>query len=170
MLVELDAEALGAGIDLVPVHTRRERGLLQLLLHRLRLEAVEPGRPDEPASVDEARQLVAREQRPLQQRVAWQREVLRVRQHRLDHLLWIPLLAEDRGAVLRMLVERRMQLVVEVVEQGDDAPALLVLAEMPRVPARRRLDGEGVPEERLALRVPRQRLPGLLACRLHRRG
>ena len=41
----------------------------------------------------------------------------------------IALLAEDRRAVLRMLVERRMDLVVEVVEEGDDAPELLVLAE-----------------------------------------
>ena len=42
----------------------------------------------------------------------------------------IALLAEDRRAVLRVLVERRMHLVVEVVEQRGDAPELLVAAEL----------------------------------------
>ena len=49
-------------------------------------------------------------------------------QHALDQLLRIPLLAQDRRAVLRMLVERRVDLVVEVVEERDAAPELLVLA------------------------------------------
>ena len=60
-----------------------------------------------------------------------------------------------------------MDLVVEVVEQGDDAPLLLVLAEVPRVPADRGLHGERVSQQRLGLRVRRQRLPGLLAGGLH---
>ena len=117
-------------VDLVAVHAGGERRLLELLPHRLRLQPLEPGRPHEPARVDEAAQLVAREQRLLQQRVARQREVLRVREHGLDDLLRIALLAQDRRAVLRMLVERRMDLVVEVVEQRGDAPELLVLAEL----------------------------------------
>ena len=93
--------------------------------------------------------------------------MLRVGEHRVDDLLGIALLAEDRRAVLRMLVERRVDLVVEVVEQRRDAPELLVAVELARVRRGRRLDGERVPQERLALRVRRQRLPGLVAGRGH---
>ena len=70
VLVELEPEQLRARVDLVAVDPGGERRLLQLLAHRLRLEAVEPGRADEPARVDEPRQLVAGEQRPLERRVA----------------------------------------------------------------------------------------------------
>ena len=74
-------------------------------------------------------ELVAREQRLLERRVARQREVLGVREDRLDHLLGVALLAQDRRAVLRMLVERGVDLVVEVVEQRRAAPELLVLVQ-----------------------------------------
>ena len=93
--------------------------------------------------------------------------MLGVREDRLDQLLRIPLLAKDRRAVLRMLVERRVDLVVEVVEERRRAPELLVLAVEPRIEADGRLDGERVPEERLARRVSRERLPRLLAGRPH---
>ena len=88
-------------------------------------------------------------------------------EHGLDDLLRVALLAQDRRAVLRVLVERRMDLVVEVVEERGDAPQLLVAAELARVRGRRRLDRERVPEQRFALRVPRERLPGLFASRRH---
>jgi hypothetical protein len=65
--------------------------------------------------VDEPGELVAREQRLLQPVVARQLQVLGMRKNRLDHALGIALLAQDRRAVLRMLVQRRMDLVVEVV-------------------------------------------------------
>src|SRR6476469_6258894 len=68
-----------------------------------------------------------------------------------------------------MLVERRVHLVVEVVQERRHAPELLVLAELPRVRGRGRLDGERVPQQRLALRVARERLPGTFASRPHRR-
>ena len=77
--------------------------------------------------------------------------MLGVGEHRLDHLVGIALLAEDRRAVLRVLVERGMDLVVEVVQEGDDPPELLVLAEVPRVPRRRGLDRERMTQQRLAL-------------------
>jgi hypothetical protein len=96
--------------------------------------------------------------------------VLGVREHGVDHLFGIALLAQDRRSVLRMLVERRMHLVVEVVEEADCAPELLVLAELTRVPAHARLDAERVTEQRLALRVLRERLPGAFACDFHRVG
>jgi hypothetical protein len=89
--------------------------------------------------------------------------MLGVGEDRLDDLLGIALLAQDGRSVLRMLVERRMHLVVEVVQQGGDAPQLLVLAEPPGVEPGRRLDRERVAAQRLALRVAREGLPGLVA-------
>ena len=44
VLVELEPEQLRARVDLVPVDAGRERRLLQLLPHGLRLQALEPGR------------------------------------------------------------------------------------------------------------------------------
>src|SRR6266478_3560575 len=126
------------------VHAGGERRLLELLPHRLRLEPLEPGRPDEAARVHEAAELVAREERLLQQRVARQAQMLRVGEHRLDDLLGVALLAQNRRAVLWMLVERRMDLVVEVVQERGDAPELLVLAELTGVEPRRRLDRESM--------------------------
>ena len=100
------------------------------------------------------------------------REVLGVARGRASiTLLRVALLAQDRRAVLRVLVERRVDLVVEVVEERRRAPELLVLAEAcARTPATRRLDGERVAQERLALRVRRERLPGSLAGDFHRVG
>ncbi len=113
--------------------------------------------------MDEPGELVAGEERLLQRRVAGHGEMLGVREDPLDHDLRIALLAQDRRAVLRMLVERRMDLVVEVVEQRGDAPQLLVLAEFPRIRTHRGLDGERVAKERFALRVTSQRVPGAVA-------
>jgi hypothetical protein len=168
VLVEVEPELLGARVHLVAVDAGGEGRLLQLLLDGLGLEAVQPRRSDEPDRVDEAGELVAREQRLLERRVARHREMFRVRQHGLDDLVRVSLLAQDRRAVLRMPVERRVHLVVEVVEQRDDAPELLVLAELPRVEAHRRFDGERVAKERLALGVARQRVPGTVAGEVHR--
>src|SRR5680860_169720 len=69
-------------------------------------------------------------------------------EHRLNQLFRVSLFTEDRRAVLRMLVERGVDLVVEVVEERDRAPELLVLAVEPRIRAHRRLDCERVSQER----------------------
>ena len=79
-------------------------------------------------------------------------------------------LAQMRRAVLRVQVERGMTLVVEVVQERDDAPALLVLTEVTGVPAGRRLDREGVAQQRLPARVAGQCLPGEVAIQFHGRG
>ena len=91
-------------------------------------------------------------------------------QHGVDQLVRIPLLTEDRLSVLRVLVERGVDLVVEVVQERGRAPELLVLAELSRVRADGRLDRERVPQERLALRVRSEGLPGSVAGDLHRVG
>ena len=116
----------------------------------------------------EAGQLVAGEKGSLERRVPWHREVLGMREDGLDDDLRIALVTQDRRAVLWVLVERRMDLVVEVVEEGGRAPELLVLVEPARVEAGRRLDGERVTPQRLALRVPGEGVPGLRARNVHR--
>ena len=122
MLVEVDPDQLGALVDLVAVHAGREGRLLQLLAHGLWLQGVDAVRAHEAAGVNEARQLVAGEQRPFERGVPWHREVLGVGEHGLDDFLGPAFLAEDRRAVLGVLVEGRVHLVVEVVEQSHRAP------------------------------------------------
>src|SRR5438105_10322420 len=66
-----------------------------------------------------------------------------------------------------MLVERGVDLVVEVVQQRRDAPQLLVLAEPARIRGGRRLHGKRMAQQRLVLRVPGQRLPGICTALDH---
>jgi hypothetical protein len=169
VLVQLEPEQLRSGVHLVAMDAGREGRLLQLLLHRLRLEPVQAGRAHETARMDEARELVAREEHPLELCVARHREVLGVGEHGLDQLLRVALLAQDRRAVLGVLVERGVDLVVEVVQERDRPPEVLVLSVKPSVEADGGLDRLRVPEQRLARRVPRQRFPGLRTGRPHGR-
>ena len=67
------------------------------------------------------------------------------------------------AALVGMIAERRIALVVEVVEQRDDAPLLFVLAELPRVAAHRGFDRERMLAQALALRPLSQELPGGVA-------
>src|SRR5204863_8377782 len=109
-------------------------------------------------------------ERLFQLRIAWNRQMLGMGEHGIDHLLGVALFPEDRRAVLRVVVQRRVHLVVEVMKQADGAPELLVLAELPRVPAHARLGTDGVTQLRFALRVLGERLPGVFACDFHRVG
>jgi UDP-N-acetylglucosamine 1-carboxyvinyltransferase len=117
--------------------------------------------------VDEPGQLVAREERTLQIGVAGHLQMLRVRENRLDQLLRIALLAQDRRAVLGVLVERRMDLVVEVVQQRRGGPELLVAAEFPRIVADGGLHRQRMTQECLALRITVEGLPSQVPSDLH---
>src|SRR3954451_25201795 len=90
-----------------------------------------------------------------------------MREDPLDDLVGPALLAQDRGAVLGMLVESGVDLVVEVMEQRGRSPELFVLAETHRVGADCGLDGERVAAQRCALRVAREGLPGAFSGRFH---
>src|SRR5690349_19888513 len=66
-----------------------------------------------------------------------------------------------------MLVERGVDLVVEVVQERRHPPKLHVAAEPRRIRRGRRLDRERVPKKGLAFRVAGERLPGLSTGRRH---
>jgi hypothetical protein len=67
-------------------------------------------------------------------------------------------------------LEVRMALVVEVVEEPDEAPLLLVGTEPPRVRAHRRLDRQHVAAQRLRGGPLLDEIPGLLAIQGLRHG
>src|SRR5260221_8216636 len=90
-----------------------------------------------------------------------------MREARHDQLLGVALLAQNRRAVLRMLVERGVDLVVEVVQERRAAPEHFVLRPEPRIEPYRRFHGQRVPQQPLALCVVRERCPRSLAGDLH---
>ena len=88
-------------------------------------------------------------------------------EHSLDQLFGVALLAQDRGPILRMPVERRVDFVVEVVEERGCRPQLLVFAKRACIGRHGSFDRQRMPSQRLALRVGGQRCPGALACDVH---
>src|SRR5260370_1551988 len=137
VLLQRNAEEFGAGDEVLALDAARERLVLHPLLHRARLEVKNAlARSDERRCGNETAQLIAREQRLLEQTVARHTgDFLRVRENRANRPLGIALRAQNLGAFVRMVAERRPPLVVEIVQQSDDAPLLLVLAELARVTA-----------------------------------
>ncbi len=69
------------------------------------------------AGGQEAGQLVAREQRPVQVRLPRRSRVIGVRQDRVQHRLRPSPFAQVRNANERMLLERRVTIVIHVVQQ-----------------------------------------------------
>jgi hypothetical protein len=59
----------------------------------------------------------------------------------------------DVGAAKRVVVQRGIELVIEIVQESGDTPRLDVLAGARGVPAHGALDGQGVLEQTVALRV-----------------
>ena len=139
VLVEVDAELLGAAVDLVTMDAGGEGGLLQLLAGTDFGSSVPRCRRAE-RSRTRRRSRPARRRRTASSSEGVSRgicKVFRVRENAVDQLVGVALLTQDRRAVLRVLVERWMDLVVEVVQQRSAAPELLVLPEPPGVGADR---------------------------------
>ena len=67
-------------------------------------------------------------------------------------------------------LEVGVALVVHVVQQADHAPQLLVLAVAARVRAHGRLDGQAVAAQGLRLDPFAEKVPGLIARKLHGHG
>ena len=107
-----------------------------------------------------------RDQCLVEQALARDAEELRMRLHRVHHLLGIVAPAQflDRHARMAGL-EVRVALVVEVVHQAGDAPRLLVGFEPPRIRADGGLDGQHVLAQRVRFGPLAHQLPGLVARR-----
>ena len=155
--------------QVVAGHGAGERLVLHPLDHRRRLEVEHAlRRPHERRGGDEAGHLVAGVQRLA--RAAISRgtpRVVGVRQDRARHPLGIALRLQDLDAAKRMVLLVGPALVVEVVQQRDDAPVLFVLAEQPRVAAHRGFDRQHVLAQALALRVLGHQRPGRLSRHRH---
>src|SRR5207244_4866570 len=127
---------------LVAVHAARERLVLELLLHRGDLQVAEaPGRAHQRARDEETTQLVDREQRLREPRVAGHARVRRVSEDRPAQRLGEPPLAQQAYAPRRMTVGGRVVLVRELlvvksVQQPHDPPRLRILALLQGVRAR----------------------------------
>ena len=129
VLIERQANLLGALPQILARHGARERFVLHPLDHRRGLEIEDAlRRPDERGGGDEARQLVAGEQRLLQPAFARDAAVVGVRQDRARHPLRIAERRQNLDATVRMILAVGILLVVEVVHERDEAPLVLVLA------------------------------------------
>ena len=125
----------GALQHVLAAHAPRERLVLELLLDAGDLEILEaPRRPHQRAGHQEPAQLVHREERPGHRRVARHAGVVRVSEDGARRSAsGSPRRGEDPHAFGRVLLGGRMggvgkALVVEVVQQADQAPRLRVLA------------------------------------------
>src|SRR5713101_3334843 len=152
MLLQRQPEQLGARAQVLAFHAARERLVLHPLHDGGRLEVEHAlARTNERRGGNEAGHLVAGEQRLLERALARHTAVVGVRENGLDHPLRVSLLAQDLAAPERMILEARPPFVIEIVQQRDNAPRLLVLSECAGIASYGRLDGERVLEEALAL-------------------
>src|SRR5438270_303976 len=169
VLVEFDAEFGDALAYVFAVDRARERLVTELLLDRRDLQVVEALRgPDERAGDEEAAQLVRGEESARELRVARDARVGRVAEDGADDALRVAAPAKDDRTLVRVLFGRGEHLVVEVVQQSDDAPLVNVLSCAAVVRGRgahRGLDGEGVLAQALPLRVLAEQFPRFPARR-----
>ena len=114
------------GDEVLALDAARERLVLHPLHHRTGLEVQHAlARTHERRGGDEARHLVAGEQRLLERAVARDAAVVGVRQDRSNHPLRVAVLAQDLAAPERMILERRPALVIEIVEERRRRPSRL---------------------------------------------
>src|SRR6185295_1177622 len=144
---ELSVEALAAeiggdGFDVLAVDPCREGALLPALLDRLDLDLADVlARADEGCRDEQAGDLFAGEEGEVEPVAALDSGPFGVvGEDRLDDPFVEAPLAEDRHSRFRVLIERRMDLPVPVVEQAGEAPDLGVLAQLFGVPTHGRFD------------------------------
>lgn len=143
VLFERQVQLLDATLDLLTADGSSKRRLLQLLEHALHGHVCELlRRSHECDGYNETGELVRRENRPLHRRITGLAGVGRVTEDAVDDLLRYAALSEDRRPCLWMLLDRRVNLIVEVVEQSDNPPRFLILVVYPRIVTHHGLDCE----------------------------
>src|SRR5262249_20532169 len=159
--IQIRPELDGAPVDVVAIDRAREGFIFQLLLHGRGLHARDDlAGTHERAGVDEAGQLVAGVERPVEQASAWHARVVGVGEDRVHDRYRNASGAQDLGALHRMVWRAWVHLVIEVVEHAGDAPLFGVFTVPPGVCAHRRLDRPGVFAEAVAVGELRQDRPG----------
>ena len=164
VLVLVDLELLDSALDVVAVDRSRERRRLELLLHRLRLHALDSGGAHESTGGDEARELVDSVEGLRHAGLPGHAHEVGVPGDCLDHLLRVAALLHllDRVAGVAR-VEVRVTLVIEVMDEARDRVGLLVLAPLAGVGAHGRLDAEQVLAQRLGLDPLGDQLPCIVS-------
>ena len=171
MLVEIDAELLGAVPELVTVHGGGKRRLLELLLDRLRGHPDEPLRPDVGDGEHEPGQLVHGEQGLLHRGLAGNAHEVGVGRDGAHELRRIATRLEFADRVPGVTVrEIRIALVVKIVHQSGQSPQLDIPVKPGRVGPHRGLDGEHVAAQRVGFRPLAKEGPGVLARNRCRHG
>src|SRR5262249_49929043 len=125
-------------------------------------------RPHQRRGGDKSAQFVTREKRFLQSAVARHAgDLVRVREDRANRPLRIALVAQNLAALVRMIAARPPAFVVEVVEEADDAPVVLVFADLAGVAAQGGLDRQRMFQQAVARGVFGEQLPGVVAIQAH---
>src|SRR5688500_4816299 len=165
VLVERYAQVVGSPFQRIAVDRLAERLVLQLLLDRLQLQILERAAgPHESAGEEESGQLVDRVQRLLHPGFPGHARIIGVAEDRATHLAGPALLVQDLDAHERVSVLALVLLVIEVVEEPDDAPHLHVFTELLRIAPHGRLYGHHVSAQAFAIRVLRHQAPRVVAA------
>src|SRR5690606_36144025 len=148
---------------------RRELLDLPLLADALDLDIQDAlGRPDQRDGDQEAGQLVHRDQGPLHEALGLDAgDVLGMAENRADHLLRAAALTQDLRADYGMTLDADVgvALVVEVVQQSDQAPEVRILTEALGIGPHRRFHREHVAQQMRLCGVLGDELPGF--CAIH---
>ncbi len=123
VLFQVNSQVCRTVHNVRPVHAARERLVFQLPFHRRRFHLRQRlPRLDQSTRRDESRQFIAREQRFLHRGVATDAAVLRVRHDGATDLIRISALFQNLVSFVRMILNPRVAIVVEVVQQSHNSP------------------------------------------------
>jgi len=154
----------------VAIHGPAEGLVLELLRHRLRRQVEQAlRRPDESHGNDEADHFVDGVDAAVEVAPALHTGVVGMPEHRVDDLLGDPASPQLRRADERVFLERRVAVVVEVVQQADDAPEVFIAAHPTRIPPHAGFHRERMLDQVWCLGPLVEQDPGFFACRDHRR-
>lgn len=168
---ERDAEFFGAFDYIFTADASREGFVFHALFDGAGFKIEDAlRRTDVGAGGEEAGELIAGKKCVLKRRFAWDAAVIGVGEDGADHFFRIAVLAENFGALGGMFAVGSVvvvgpTLVVEVVEEGNEAPELLVGTKFAGVGADTGLDGKHVFAQTFGLSVFTEKFPGIVAGR-----
>ena len=168
---ERDAEFFGAFADVFARDAAGEGFILQALFHRIDFQIENTfRRADVTAGGEKAGEFIAGKERVLERRLARDTGIVRMRENGADNFFGVAQLAEDLCAFGGMLLVCGVGVVgpafvVEIVEQGGEAPEFFVGAVLAGVGADAGFDGEHVFAQAFGLGVFAEKFPGVVAGR-----